>query len=209
MSATATGSEPIDAVIEKAVKAVKAGGVIIFPTDTVYGMGCDPAQAAAVRRIFELKQRRDKPLPILASSIEVVSEVAEATEEALELGASFWPGALTLILKRRKGKFEEATLGLATLGIRVPNHGVPLRIAESTGGFLVGTSANVSGGKSPARLEEIPADLLQRVESYIQGGPCRLGRESTVVDATRHPPAIVREGALNRDLIEEYLRGTL
>jgi L-threonylcarbamoyladenylate synthase len=203
-----TESQVSDELIEKAVKAVKGGGVIIFPTDTVYGIGCDPTQASAVRRVFELKQRRDKPFPVLASSIDVIGDVAELSETALELGASFWPGALTLLLKRRKGKLEEPTLKLATIGVRVPNHGVPLRIAEAVGGFLVGTSANLTGGKTPARFEDIPSDLVNRVDLAIKGGVCRLGQESTIVDATRIPPAIVREGALKRDVVEEFFRGS-
>src|SRR5712692_8216876 len=202
----ATESQVSDELIEKAVKAVREGGVIIFPTDTVYGLGCDPAQAKAVQRIFELKQRRDKPLPVLASSIEVIGDVAELSETALELGASFWPGALTLLLKRRKGKLEEPALKLPTIGIRVPNHGVPLRIAEVTGGFLVGTSANIAGGKTPVTFEDIPKELLNQVKVAINSGPCRLGRESTIVDATRIPPTIVREGALKKDVFEEFFR---
>jgi L-threonylcarbamoyladenylate synthase len=204
----ATESQVSDELIEKAVKAVKEGGVIIFPTDTVYGLGCDPEKASAVQRIFELKQRRDKPLPVLASSIEVIGNVAELSETALELGASFWPGALTLLLKRRKGKLEEPALKLPTIGIRVPNHGVPLRIAEATGGFLVGTSANLAGGKAPVNFDDIPKELLDHVSIAINGGPCRLGRESTIVDATRIPPSIVREGALKKDVIEEFFRGS-
>ncbi len=203
-----TESQVSDELIEKAVKAVREGGVIIFPTDTVYGLGCDPTQASAVRRIFELKQRRDKPLPVLASSIEVIGDVAELSEIALELGASFWPGALTLLLKRRKGKLEEPALKLPTIGIRVPNHGVPLRIAEATGGFLVGTSANIAGGKTPVSFDDIPQELLSHVEVAIKSGPCRLGRESTIVDATRIPPTIVREGALKKDVVEEFFRGS-
>ena len=204
----ATESQVSDELIEKAVKAVKEGGVIIFPTDTVYGLGCDPTHANAVHRIFELKQRQDKPLPVLASSIEVIGDVAELSETALELGASFWPGALTLLLKRRKGKLEEPALKLPTIGLRVPNHGVPLRIAEATGGFLVGTSANIAGGKTPVSFEDIPRDLLSRVSLAINSGPCRLGRESTIVDATRIPPTIVREGALKKDVVEEFFRGS-
>ncbi len=203
-----TESEVSDELIEKAVKAVKEGGVIIFPTDTVYGLGCDPAHAPAVQRIFELKQRRDKPLPVLASSIEVIGDVAELSEVALELGASFWPGALTLLLKRRKGKLEEPALKLPTIGLRVPNHGIPLRIAEATGGFLVGTSANIAGGKTPATFEDIPRELVDHVAVALKSGPCRFGRESTIVDATRVPPTIVREGALKKDVIEEFFRGS-
>ncbi len=202
-------SQVSDETIEKAVKTIKEGGVIIFPTDTVYGLGCDPAQGASVKRIFELKQRHDKPLPILASSIEVVRDVAEVSELVLEMGASFWPGALTLILKRRKNKFTEAALGLPSIGIRVPDHGVPLRIAELTGGFLVGTSANLAGGRTPATFDAIPKELVDHVELSISGGPCRWGRESTIVDATQNPPTILREGALKRDVVEEFFRGTL
>ncbi len=204
-----TEGEITDDLIEKAVKAVKEGGVIVFPTDTVYGLGCDPAHASAVQRIFELKQRHDKPLPILASSIEVIGEAAELSEVALELGASFWPGALTLLLKRRKGKFEEPAMRLPTIGIRVPSHGVPLRIAEMTGGFLVGTSANIAGGKTPAAFEDVPRELVDHVSLALSSGPCRWGRESTIIDATKNPPTIVREGALKRDVVEEFLRGSL
>lgn len=204
----ATESQVSDELIEKAVKAVREGGVIIFPTDTVYGLGCDPTQASAVHRVFELKQRGDKPLLVLAYSIDVIGDVAELSETALELGASFWPGALTLLLKRRKAKLEEPALKLPTIGLRVPNHGVPLRIAEATGGFLVGTSANIAGGKTPVSFEDIPKELLSHANVAINSGPCRLGRESTIVDATRIPPTIVREGALKRDVVEEFFRGS-
>lgn len=195
-----------DAVIQRAIEVVSGGGIIIFPTDTVYGMGCDPSRSEAVRRIFKLKKRGDKPLPILASSLTAAREIAEFSGIAEELADEFWPGAVTLLLTRRSGKVEEATLGLPTVGVRVPGYEVPRSIAAGVGGLLVGTSANISGERSVASFGDIAPALVEGVDFAVVDAPCRMGQESTVIDASKSRPVVLREGAVSRKLVEMFLR---
>ena len=188
-----------------ASELVGAGGLIIYPTDTVYGLGCDPLNEAAVRRVFEVKGRGAKPLPVLASGLEEAMRVAEFNELALELARSFWPGPLTLVLPKKPVLPDVVVCGLPSVGVRVPGHEFTLELLRACGGLLIGTSANKSGNPPPRTAEEAIRELGDLVDLVIKGGPAPLGRPSTVLDLTGPEPRVLRVGALPLSALEERL----
>jgi len=185
---------------------VSRGGLVIYPTDTVYGLGCDPFNASAVRKIFEVKRRENKPLPVLARSLEDVKRIAYMNELAKRLAEIFWPGPLTLILRRRPTLPSEVTLGRNTVGVRIPNHEVALSLLEIVGGLFIGTSANISGAPSPRTANDAIAQLNGSVDLVIDSGPSPIGVPSTCIDLTTKPPRIIRLGALSISRIRNILR---
>ena len=178
---------------ERAARTIRDGGVVAFPTDTVYGVGCDPYNREAVLRIYDIKGRdRSKPLPVLVSSVDVAAGIARMGPGALELAARYWPGPLTIILEVTDGALA-ASMGLAgSIGVRVPGGGCVSMLLGMCG-MVVGTSANISGEPSPVRADDvhIGCDVL------LDGGATPGGTESTIVDArTDGGMSVVRRGAL-------------
>ena len=189
--------------IRDAAEIVKKGGLVIFPTDTVYGLGCDPFSTESVERLIRVKGGRLNPLPILASGLENVKRVAEVSSEAINFAKRFWPGALTMVLpKKNKVLGNAVTFGLACVGVRVPNHEVALGLARLCGGLIVGTSANKSGNKAATNIEDAIKQLGEEVDIILDGGVSELGVSSTVVDLTCKKPKVLREGAVS---VEEIL----
>jgi len=184
-------------------RIVTSGGIIVYPTDTVYGLGCNPFDAKAVNRVIKLKGRIGKPLPILCSSIDKVVELVNLNELGLKLASKFWPGPLTLVAKMRERRLPyEVTLGIDKLGVRIPNHSCALKLINLCGGYLIGTSANRSGMKSPTNPDEVFKTLDSKFDVLVNGGPTPLRLESTVVDITPGRILIIREGALKeRDIM--------
>ncbi len=182
--------------VKEAAEVVKKGGLVVYPTDTVYGLGCDPFNAAAVVRLIEAKGGRDKPLPILAHSMGDVERVAELPEKARRLGEKHWPGPLTLILLR-KNLPDIVTLGSATVGVRIPNNTTALTLLKLSGGLLVGTSANKSRAQPPSTALEAYEQLKDEVDVVLDGGSAGLRVPSTIVDLTGKKPRMLRAGALN------------
>ena len=135
--------------IERAIEVIEAGGLVVYPTDTVYGLGCDPFNVRAVERVFEVKGRAGKPLPVLASGLEEAMRIAEFGPPALRLARALWPGPLTLILPKKPALPDVVTCGLPSVGVRVPGHSFALELIRACGGFLIGTSANKSGRPAP------------------------------------------------------------
>lgn len=202
--------------IKKVAGIVKTGGVIIYPTDTVYGIGCDPFNAASVRRVLHIKRRGEKHLPILVSGEDKARTLVEVDATALSLMKGFWPGALTVVLRRRAETPSELSFGGVKLGVRMPNHGLALRIIEACGGMLIGTSANISGNPPARSVEELDSRLERKVDLVIDGGVSTLGIASTVVEigpSEEDQPArliapnvrILREGAISADVIKAKL----
>ncbi len=190
----------------EAAKLVKAGELIIYPTDTVYGLGCDPLNETAVRHVFEVKGRgADKPLPVLASDIEQATRVAELNELALRLAKAFWPGPLTLVVPKKPLLPDVVVCGSPSVGIRVPGHEFALDLIRACGGLLIGTSANKSGHPPPRTAQEATRELGGAVGLVIDGGPAPLGIPSTVLDLTGPEPKVLRIGALPLDRLEPYL----
>jgi len=179
------------------------GGLVAYPTDTVYGLGCNPFNVKALKRLFKVKGERDKPLPILASDVESIEKIAFLSEKARKIAARFWPGPLTLVLPKKPALLETATCNLNSVGVRIPKHDVALRIIRLSNGLLVGTSANKTGAKPPCTAQEVAEQLREEVDVILDGGTTPLGVSSTVVDFTQQKPKILREGPT---CLEEILK---
>jgi L-threonylcarbamoyladenylate synthase len=194
--------------IEEAVRAIYRGGLVVYPTDTVYGLGCDPFNEEAVERVFRVKGRLSRPLPILVSSMERAERLVDLGSVGATLASNFWPGALTIVAPIKRGVPipKNLTCGFTTLGIRVPNHSCALRLIEGAGGYLVGTSANRSGEKPSLTVDEAVKSLQQSVDLYLDGGSTALGKESTVLDISGEKPKVVREGAISKGTVFGVLR---
>jgi L-threonylcarbamoyladenylate synthase len=183
--------------IEKGVKILQKGGVIAFPTDTVYGLGADAFNATAVERIYEIKNRpKHRQLPLLIADVEQLTTLADPIPEiAWLLARRFWPGGLTLVLP----KTDSLPVYLAsgpTIAVRVPDHPACLALIQHLGNPIIGTSANISGQPAALTAEEVGQQLGGKIDFIIDGGKCPGGKESTVVDATREPPIILRQGII-------------
>ncbi len=195
---------PLKRQIEKAAEVLRKGGLVVFPTDTVYGLAADPCNRAAVERLYEIKQRpREKSLPLLASGVRQLKDVAELSPLARFLAAHFWPGGLTLILKRKVSFPEYVSGGGGTIAVRVPGHRVPAGVARLLGGPIVGTSANLSGRPSALTASAAAMQLGNFVDLIIDGGECPGGIESTIVDVTGGEPSVIRRGAVPDDAVAE------
>ena len=197
--------------IEKGVKILKKGGVIAFPTDTVYGLGADAFNATAVERIYEIKNRpRHQQLPLLISDLERLTVLADPIPEIVWfLAKRFWPGGLTLVLPKTDSLPAYLASG-PTIAVRVPDHPVCLALIQRLGNPIIGTSANISGQPSVLTAEEVGQQLGGKIDFIINGGKCPGGRESTVVDVTCESPIILRQGIIPSDEIDkaykEYLQ---
>lgn len=182
----------------RAVEMLREGAVIVFPTDTVYGLGCRIDAPEAVRRVFALKGRgASDPLPVLLADpaqLEVYGR--DLTPAARELARRFWPGALTIVVRRTDAVPALVAGGRDTVGLRVPDHPVPRLLIREIGVPLVGTSANTHGAPAPLTAQQAAFDLGDAVDLILDGGRCPVGRESTVVDATADPVRILRQGAV-------------
>ncbi len=186
---------------------LKTGGVIVFPTDTLYGLGADPFSSPALERVCSIKGRPPgMALPLLVSGWEQASLVARRLPEAgAALAGKFWPGALTLVLPKCPQVPDLITGGGDTVAVRMPDHEVPLALACELGGPITGTSANRSGGPDLLTVQALEAELGGQVD-YIISSPAALGGiPSTVVDITGKAPRLVREGALPfRDVLSAW-----
>jgi len=188
------GEEAIDV----AARILAEGGLVAFPTDTVYGVGAHAFQPDAVERIYMAKVRpRDKAIPILLAQADDLALVAEGiTETAWLLAERFWPGGLTLVLPKKANVPDVVSAGGPTVAVRVPDHPVPLALIAALGAPLAATSANLSGRPSLVTAGEVEAELGGRIELILDGGRCPGGVPSTVLDLTTDPPTILRAGAI-------------
>jgi len=192
--------------LQAAVHALREGGLVCFPTDTVYGIGAAAADDAAVRRLFAVKGRQpDKPLPLLLAEAGDAARVAEVTALAKTLGHEFWPGALTIVMRKSPSYRSLALAGGDTVAVRVPDHELVRRMVRDLGSPVTGTSANRAGAPAPVSAAEVAFQLGEMVELIIDGGRARGRAESTVVDITVTPPKVLREGALGREEVEKVL----
>jgi L-threonylcarbamoyladenylate synthase len=185
---------------------IRSGGVIAYPTDTLYGLGADPRNPLAVRRLFEIKGRRaDQPILILIPDpIEVRNWAEVVTPCAERLMKRFWPGPLTLVFRAKAEVLPELTAGTGTIGLRVPGPGFGRELLRFLGFALTGTSANRTGGPSPRSAYDAMASLDSLVDLVLDGGEIPGGDPSTVVDARSDKPVVIREGAVSsRDIIRE------
>lgn len=178
---------------------LKVGGIVAFPTDTLYGIGVDVFNKGAVERVFLAKGRdRDHGLPVLIGDINELSRVAvDVSPEALTLAQRFWPGALTLVLRRSPDVPEAVSGGAPTVAVRVPAHPVPLHLIQDIGGPIIGTSANHAGGADATTVSEVEEQLGAWLDYVVDAGVAPRGEPSTIVDMTTSRPQILREGALS------------
>jgi L-threonylcarbamoyladenylate synthase len=184
------------AAIKEAARIVAEGGVIVYPTDTVYGLGCNPFNEEAVKRIFRIKGERTKPLPILASDVKGIEKIAHITDKALKFAEKFWPGPLTMVLLKKPSLPSIVTRDLNSVAVRVPNHKVALELIRTSGRLLVGTSANKTGKKPPRIVKEAAKQIGEEVDLIIDDGPTPIGASSTIIDLTQEKPKIVRQGPI-------------
>lgn len=195
----------------QAVDIIRGGGIVAFPTETVYGLGADATNAEAVEKIFEAKGRpADNPLIVHVDSKEAaINYVDDVSDKALKLMDAFWPGALTLIMKSKPRIFaQNVTADLETVGIRVPNHPVALNLLKRVQLPIAAPSANTSGKPSPTLAEHVYHDMEQKIPLILDGGPTKIGIESTVLDMTSEPPVILRPGNVTKEQIENVI-GTI
>jgi L-threonylcarbamoyladenylate synthase len=193
--------------ITRAADALRAGRLVAFPTETVYGLGADASSPDAVHRLFSVKGRPpDHPVIVHVRGIDQLGAWARAVPEtAATLAAACWPGPMTLVLPRAPHVPDAVTGGLDTIGLRVPDQPVALALLEEFGGGVAAPSANRFGRVSPTTAADVRADLGDDVDIVLDGGPCRVGVESTIVDCSRPVPAILRLGGVPRERVEELL----
>ena len=187
---------------------IRSGGLVCFPTETVYGLGADALSEKAVQRVFAAKGRpADNPLIVHIADPRQIFDLADEnlSFNAETLAKTFWPGPLTLVMRRTILVPDAVTAGLETVAIRMPDHRVALALINEIGSGIVGPSANLSGRPSPTLASDVAEDLRGRVEMILDAGPTAIGIESTVVDVTIDPPAILRLGALPKKDIEDAI----
>ena len=196
--------------IEKGVKTLQKGGVIAFPTDTVYGLGADVFNSMAVERIYEIKNRpKHRQLPLLIADVEQLTTLADQIPEiAWFLARRFWPGGLTLVLSKTDSLPVYLASG-STIAVRVPDHPICLAIIQHLGNPIIGTSANISGQPAALTAEEVGQQLGGKIDFIVNGGKCPGGKESTVVDATCEPPIILRQGIIPSHEIDKAYKDYL
>ncbi len=200
-------SDEEDAALRRAGNIIKGGGLVAFPTETVYGLGGDALNGDSCRKIYEAKGRpSDNPLIIHVSCFEDIrSIVAEVPEAAKKIADAFWPGPLTMILQKSDRVPREVTGGLDTVALRLPSHPIARKFIEYSGGYVAAPSANTSGKPSPTLAEYVVEDMQGRIPMIIDGGSCDLGLESTIIDVTTTPPQILRPGYITQQMLEEVL----
>lgn len=196
-------------LLEKAVSALKKGGLVAFPTDTLYALGAHAFIEEAVSRVYEAKGRpQGMALPLLLGSPEQIDSVAvDVPQAARDLAEGFWPGAVTLVLYKAPSVSTTITGGRDTVAVRVPSHPLALALIEGVGAPVTGTSANRSGGPDPVSAEVVREHLGESVDVVLDEGPCSLAEASTIVDMTAEPPRIVRAGAVARSELERFCPG--
>lgn len=196
-----------DEKIRAAADILRKGGVVAFPTETVYGLGADAMSEHAVARIFEAKGRpADNPLIVHLASVEDLRRVAQGwSEKVSALATRFWPGPLTLVLRRGCRVPSIVSAGLSTVAVRVPRHDVAQALLIEFAGPIAAPSANISGRPSPTKAEHVRADFGDRIEMILEGGVSEEGIESTVLDTTVEPFRILRPGSVVQEELAEVL----
>lgn len=196
-----------DDALRRAGEILKSGGLVAFPTETVYGLGGDALNRESSRKIYTAKGRpSDNPLIIHICKFEDIYEIVEEVPEvAKKIADAFWPGPLTLILPKAEKVPAETTGGLNTVAVRFPSHPIAQRLIEYAGGYVAAPSANVSGRPSPTVAQYVIEDMDGRIEMIVDGGEVGIGLESTIIDLTVEPPQILRPGYITKEMLENVL----
>jgi L-threonylcarbamoyladenylate synthase len=198
---------PTQEALEEAAKTIRSGGVVVMPTETVYGLACSALKKKAVTRVFEIKGRpMDNPLIVHLADVSQLGLVASSWPKEAELLADrFWPGPLTMVLPRKDSVPLETTGGLDTVAVRVPSHPIALDLIRMADCPVAAPSANLFMGLSPTRPDMIDPAIQVDVDITLDGGPCEVGLESTVVDLTGDHPRILRPGGVTRAQIQAVI----
>ena len=204
MSSNVTDTEILNTdhpeALQRAASILRRGGLIVLPTDTVYGLACDAWNSGAVAKLYEIKGRSDqKSIPVLLSGMADIAEVARASDQARALAAMFWPGPLTLVVEKIVGLPEEIS-ATSTVGVRAPDQPFARQLLEEYGP-LAATSANLSGQPSSNTAGQVLQALGGRVDLLLDAGDVGGGVPSTVVDTTKDPPTLLREGPISMESI--------
>ncbi|NOY78248.1 MAG: threonylcarbamoyl-AMP synthase [Calditrichaeota bacterium] len=197
-------AENLPEVVEKSAEVLRRGGVLVYPTDTVYGLGGDPFQPAVVERIYTIKGRDfQKPIHVLIGSLELLDQLVDHVPGvAQRLMDAFWPGPLTLIFKAKpavQGRFLGPN---HSIGIRLPDHAFCRRLSAALERPILSTSANLSGGENPLSLKDIPPEIRQAVDVLVDSGRTRQPAPSTIVNVSSQHMQLIREGAISWKRIE-------
>ena len=199
---------PRPELIRRAAEVIRGGGVVCFPTRCLYGLAADAFNAAAVERVYEIKQRPpEMPLLVLISRAEQLAELAERVPQAAQfLMQRFWPGRLTLVLDARPGLPARLTAGTGKIGIRLAANPVARALAEAVAQPITGTSANLSGESGCRQIGELDPRIARQVDLILDGGSLKGGVGSTVVDVTGETPVVIREGELSKPEIMAVIK---
>ena len=191
--------QDLEAHLSSAAAVLRSGGLVAFPTETVYGLGANARDGRAVARIFRAKGRpQDNPLIVhIACLADLQAVVAHVTDDAWALAHAFWPGPLTIILPVGEGIARKVTAGGDTVAVRMPSHPVAMALIRASGLPIAAPSANISGRPSPTRADLVWADLAGRIDMIVDGGPAGIGVESTVLDLTSSPSLVLRPGGVS------------
>lgn len=186
---------------------IRAGGLVAFPTETVYGLGGDALNPDSSRKIYAAKGRpSDNPLIVHICRMEDLAHIVkEIPEAAMRLAEKFWPGPLTMIFHKSEAVPYETTGGLDTVAVRMPSHKAALAFIREAGGYVAAPSANRSGRPSPTLAKYVAEDMMGRIEMIMDGGDVEIGLESTIIDMTEKEPVILRPGYITREMLEEVL----
>ena len=193
--------------LERAAAIIRDGGLVAFPTETVYGLGADALSAEASKKIYAAKGRpSDNPLIVHVAEFSDMEKIAqEMPKEAKKLADAFWPGPLTMIVCKNDKVPYETTGGMDTVAVRMPNHPVALELIRRSGGYIAAPSANTSGKPSPTLAEHVAFDMDGRIPMILDGGPVGIGIESTIVDLTEDIPMILRPGYITPRMLEKVI----
>ena len=196
-----------ETAFEEAGKILRNGGLVAFPTETVYGLGADALNSEAAAKIYAAKGRpSDNPLIVhIAEKEDLKRLTTDISPEAEVLIETFWPGPLTLIFHKRAEVPDGTTGGLSTVAVRMPAHKIARELIRSSGVLIAAPSANLSGRPSPTAAEHVWQDMQGRIDMLIDGGKVGIGIESTIVDMTVNPPMILRPGYITREMLEEKI----
>ena len=193
--------------LKKAAQLIKQGGIAIFPTETVYGIGANGLDESAIKKLYQIKQRPlSKPISLLVNSIDMINSITEnITKEEYSLIKKFMPGPLTIILKKKKIIPDILTANSDTVGIRMPENEISLKLIEYAGVPIATSSANISGQESNTKVNENLKELKEKVDVFIDGGESKIGIASTVVQIINGSPKILREGIITELELQKCL----
>ncbi|MDD7770603.1 L-threonylcarbamoyladenylate synthase [Suipraeoptans intestinalis] len=199
--------ETDNSILQEAGRILREGGLVAFPTETVYGLGADALNEKAAEKIYAAKGRpSDNPLIVHIAEKEALDRIAkEISAEATKVIEKYWPGPLTLIFEKTDAVPEGTTGGLDTVAVRMPSHALARALIREGGGYVAAPSANTSGRPSPTSAEHVREDLWGKVDLIIDGGETEIGIESTILDVSVTPPVILRPGAITKEMLEEVV----